>query len=208
MSEHTNWLEGENFLKKTDKAFAALIGQYGHCALLPVAREKYYVTLIKCILSQQVASGVFQEIFSAFAGLYGENPSPEEILAAPVSALRSCGIAGQKVGYIKDLSTHIVEGKIDPDQFSQMNDSAIIKQLTEIKGLGRWTAEIFLILALNRPDVLPADDFGLQKAIKEVFSLPSVPQKRGQITAFAEKWRPWRSLATWYLWRKFDEGCA
>ncbi|MDR2007167.1 MAG: hypothetical protein LBP78_08015 [Acidaminococcales bacterium] len=206
MSEHTNWTDGENYLKKTDKNLAALIDKYGHCTLLPVAREKYYITLIKCILSQQVASDVFQRIFSVFTASYGENPSPDAILAAPASEVEACGVSRLKINYIKDLSRHIIEGKIDPSKFSQMSDAAIVKQLTEIKGLGRWTAEIFLILALNRPDVLPADDFGLQKAIKEVFSLPAVMQKRSQMMAFAEKWRPWRSLATWYLWREFDGG--
>jgi DNA-3-methyladenine glycosylase II len=117
----------------------------------------------------------------------------------------ACGVSATKVNYIKDLSSHIIDGKINLAEFTGMGDAAIIKQLMEIRGFGRWTAEIFLILALNRPDVLPADDFGLQKAIKEVFSLPAIMQKRGQVVEFAEPWRPWRSLATWYLWQKFDD---
>ena len=205
MSQQSIWLEGENFLKNTDPRLALLVDKYGHCNLTPVAPEQYYSTLVKGIISQQVANDVSQAFFKAFTDTYSLTPAPEKILVAPLAELTSCGFSLQKAGYIKELSQAIIDKKVTLEDFPNMPDSTIIRQLSQVKGFGRWTAEIFLILALNRPDVLPADDFGLKKAITLLCNLPSVPQKRSQINTLAEGWRPWRSLATWYLWQSFAE---
>lgn len=205
MSNITNWTDGEKFLASIEPIFADLIIKYGSCTLQPIAKEQYYLTLIKGILSQQVSSEVSQKFFQAFTNIFGQNPEPEQLLNASIEKITTCGCNEQKAQYIKDLSKNILENKITLDSFSEMDDSAIIKQLTEVKGFGRWTAEIFLILALNRPNVLPADDFGLKKAMQLLFELPSIPQKRSQVSKIADNWSPWRSLATWYLWQYFAE---
>lgn len=203
MTKQENWLEGEQYLKTVSPVFAFLIEKYGHCNLQPVLPERYYATLVKGILAQQVASDVSQNLFAAFTRVFGPVPDAQQILDASEDQFINCGISGQKIQYVKDLSQNIINGNITPDKFDDMDDNAIIKQLSSVRGLGRWTAEIFLILALGRPDILPADDFGLKKAVKMLFNLQQLPQKRSQLTSLAEPWRPWRSLATWYLWQSF-----
>jgi len=205
MSNTTNWTEGERFLAAISPVFAELINKYAPCTLEPIEPKKYYITLIKGILSQQVSSEVSQKFFQAFITIFGENPTPKKLSETPSEEIIACGCNEAKAQYIKDLSKSIVEGTITLDKFDEMDDNAIIKQLTEVKGFGRWTAEIFLILALNRPNVLPADDFGLKKALQILFKLPAIPQKRSQVTKIAEAWVPWRSLATWYLWQYFAD---
>lgn len=205
MPLQTDWTRGEDFLKKTDKVFAQLIEKYGSCTLKPVLPNRYFPTLVKGIVAQQVANDVSQNIFAAFTRIYGPEPKPEELIAAKNEDMEECGLSLQKIQYIKDLSQSVIDKKINLNKFEEMDDNAIIKQLTNVRGLGRWTAEVFLILALGRADVLPADDFGLKKAIKELFALEQMPQKRSQITSIAEPWRPWRSLATWYLWQGFAD---
>lgn len=199
------WTEGEAYLKESDPIFIHLIKDYGPCTLEPIFEKDYYTTLLKGILSQQVASDISQKLFTAFAERFGNDPDPEAILAAPVSELKECGVPDLKMQYIKDLSEHVLTGKIKFSEFKDMDDNAIIRQLTEVRGLGRWTAELFLILALCRTDVLPAEDFGLKKAMAALLKLPQIPQKRGQVNNLAETWRPWRSLAVWYFWQYFSD---
>ena len=197
------WLAGEAHLRQVDPVFGRLADKYGCCSISPLPPESYYSTLIKGIIAQQVASDVSQALYSSFTRVFGDFPAPETLAGASDESVRACGVTAQKIQYIKDLSRHIVNGKIALEQLALLDDAAVIKQLTQVKGLGRWTAELFLILALARPDVLPADDFGFKKSLKDNFHLPAIPQKRGQIAALAEPWRPWRSLAAWYLWRDF-----
>ena len=197
------WLAGEKFLRQVSPVFNHLADRYGHCAITPLPPEDYYSALIKGIISQQVASDVSQDIFLSFTGTFGTAPAPNAIIRACEESFLACGVAGPKIQYIKDLSRHIADGKIDLAQLNRLDDTAVIKQLTMVKGLGRWTAELFLILALARPDILPADDFGFKKAMKDNFKLPVIPQTRGQVAALTAAWRPWRSLAAWYLWQDF-----
>ena len=205
MARQIDWQAGEEHLQKMHPVFSCLIEKYGHCTLRPVLPERYYATLIKGILAQQVASDISQNLFTSFTRTFGPAPDAEQILDAGNDQLKGCGISEQKIQYINDLSQNIKERKIIPEEFDMLDDNAIIKQLSNIRGLGRWTVEIFLILALNRQDVLPADDFGLKKAAQVLFDLPQLPQKRSQLTALSESWRPWRSLATWYLWQSFTD---
>jgi DNA-3-methyladenine glycosylase II len=206
MPDEDKWLAGEEFLRTGEPVFSFLMEKYGHCTLSALPPEKYYATLLKGVLAQQVAEDVGHKLFLSFSARYGEQPAPQDILASPAADFKACGIIEPKISYIRDLSRHILEKKIDLGQFPKLDDNTIVKQLSGIKGLGRWTAEIFLILALNRQDVLPADDFGLKKAMKDLFGLSALPQKRSQVTAVAEAWRPWRSLAAWYLWQSFADG--
>ena len=199
------WTDGENHLKNSDPLFNQLIKDYGPCTLLPIAEDDYYITLLKGILAQQVANDVSQKLFASFTECFGTHPDPEKIASSSYAELKACGVPDLKVQYIKDLSQHVLSGKINLSGFKDMDDNSIIRQLTEVRGLGRWTAELFLILGLCRPDVLPAEDFGLKKSMSLLLKLPQVPQKRSQVTELTEPWKPWRSLATWYMWQYFAD---
>ena len=194
-----DWQPGEDYLKNLDPFFAHLIETTGPCDLQPVAPDQYFTALVRGIISQQLAPDVAAAIFSRVAEHFQHNLQPDRLLAAPEAALKDLGLSPQKAGYLRDLSTRIVDGSIKLDALADLPDADIIRQLTEVKGVGRWTAEMFLILALSRPDVLPAEDFGLQKAVKLWQKLDKLPGRR-ELNIISEPWRPWRSLAVWHLW--------
>ena len=129
--------------------------------------------------------------------------SPERVATRAIPALRGCGLSQRKAEYLADLATHFASGRLDPRQWKKLDDEALIAALVDVKGIGRWTAEMFLMFHELRPDVLPVDDIGLQRAIADHYNggerLP-----REAMFAAADLWRPWRSVATWYLWRSLD----
>ena len=128
---------------------------------------------------------------------------PAAVAAAPVDALRACGLSQRKTEYLSDLAGHFVAGRLDPRRWKQMDDEALIAALVDVKGIGRWTAEMFLIFHELRPDVLPVDDIGLQRAIALHYH-GGERVDAAAIRALAVRWQPWRSVATWYLWRSLD----
>ncbi len=194
-----DWQLGEAYLTQLDPFFAQLIETTGPCRLQPVAPEQYFAALVRGIISQQVAPQVAEEIITRVAVYFQHNLQAERLLAAPEGDLRNLGLAPQKVGYLRDLSERIVQGAINLNTLADLPDADIIRQLTAVKGVGRWTAEMFLIFALARPDVLPAEDFGLQKAVKLWQKLTALPGRR-ELNLISERWHPWRTLAVWYLW--------
>ena len=194
-----DWQLGEAYLKNLDPFFARLIEAAGPCALQPVEQRQYFAALVRGIISQQVAPQVAEEILTRLTEYFQRNIQPEQFLTAPDGELKAMGLSPQKISYLRDLSNRIVDGSIKLSELPNMDDADIIRQLTEVRGVGRWTAEMFLILALGRPDVLPAEDFGLQKAVKLWHKLDKLPGRR-ELNIITEPWRPWRSLATWYLW--------
>ncbi len=194
-----DWQSGEEYLKQLDPFFAQLIEATGPCRLQPVAPEQYFAALVRGIISQQVAPQVAEELIARVSAYFQHDLQPEPLLAAPEDALKGLGLSPQKVGYLRDLSNCIVKGAIKLTALADLPDAEIIRQLTAVKGVGRWTAEMFLILALARPDVLPAEDFGLQKAVKLWHKLDKLPGRR-ELNLISEPWHPWRTLAVWYLW--------
>ncbi len=161
-----------------------------------------FTTLVDAIVSQQIsvkaAAAIMNRLLQAVGTL-----TPPNLLALTPEELRALGLSGQKVRYVLDLATKVHEGSIDLEHLPQLDDEAIITQLTQVKGIGRWTAEMYLIFALGRPDVLPVDDLGLRQGVQRAFALETMP-KAAQIRALAESWRPYRSVATWYLWRSLS----
>ena len=129
--------------------------------------------------------------------------SPERVLASSTPLLRSCGLSQQKVSYIRDLSQHFVSGKLKPRGFHAKTDEELIKLLCDVRGIGPWTAEMFLIFHLNRPDVYPLQDIGLIRAIEKTYRGGESVSKK-ELIALGDTWRPWRTVATWYLWRSLD----
>lgn len=162
-------------------------------------------SLVDSICGQQLSVKAAASIAARVAALVpGEaRPGPREILATPDDTLRACGLSGAKTRYVKDLAARWLDGTLRPDRFPEMPDEALIEELTQVKGIGRWTAEMVLIFTLGRPDVLPVDDLGLRVAVQRAYGLPERP-KRAELVAIGEPWRPFRSAATLYLWRSLN----
>jgi DNA-3-methyladenine glycosylase II len=202
-----NWSVAQKRLER-DPVMRDIMAAVGRCTLS--TRRDHFVLLCKSIYSQQISAAVAAVLFGRFREKFpGKRPTPERVLKLlseeDASRLQGCGLSRQKRLYLIDLSRHFLDGKIPSRRLSRMSDEEVIKSLTAVKGIGRWTAEMFLIFVLNRPDVLPVDDLGLQRAVKSAYRLSRWP-KASKMTKIAEPWRPYRTLATWYLWRAADAG--
>lgn len=197
------WHAGHRHLRKADPGLRDIIKAVGPCTLKP--RRDYFVVLCKSIFSQQISTKVAAVLFGRFCDQFPcRRPTPARVIklltTADPETIRACGLSRQKQAYILDLAEHFATGKLPTVRFSRMDDEAIIEALDDVKGIGRWTAEMFLIFVLNRPDVFPVDDLGLRKGVQRLHGLPSMPTTK-QLAPYGERWRPYRSLATWYLWR-------
>lgn len=192
------------FLQK-DPDLATIMNNVGEYKLK--RKNQHFSVLVESIISQQIATNAAEAIFNRFKKLYPKFPTASEILSTRKSKLRAVGLSGMKIEYLKDLARHIEEGKLNMKTFSKMKDEEVIAQLTQVKGIGRWTAEMFLIFSLGRQDVFPVDDLGLRKGVQMLFSLPEIPKPK-EVEKLGEKWKPYRTIVTWYLWKslqKFDK---
>ena len=192
------------FLRK-DPVLADIIGTVSEFKLKK--KSQHFAVLVESIISQQLATSAADAIFKRFKGLYPKFPTASEVLATRKSKLRTVGLSGMKVEYLKDLAKHVDTGKLDMKAISKMGDEDVIVQLTQVKGIGRWTAEMFLIFSLGRMDVFPVGDLGLRRGVQMAFSLKEMPKPK-ETEKFGDRWRPYRSVATWYLWKslqKFDK---
>lgn len=195
------WQEAEAHLSAADEFIGSLIARYGPCTLK--TRDDYFTQLCKSIVSQQLATKAAAAIFERFAVHYGHVPTAEEVAATPREKLRELGLSQQKITYMYDLAAKVLDGHISLASFTSLPDEEVISQLVTVKGIGVWTAQMFLIFALNRPDVLPTDDFGVRKAMMLGYCLEAMPKKQ-EMEMLAKPWRPWRSIASWYLWRSLE----
>jgi DNA-3-methyladenine glycosylase II len=169
-------------------------------------RHDPFQSLLESIIYQQLAGAVASIIYKRFIKYYNDViPLPSQILSTPDAILKiKVGLSSKKIEYLKDLSIRIADHRLDLNLLYTMTDEDIINQLTEVKGIGRWTAEMFLIFCLGRPDVLPVGDLGIRKAIQRVYSLPELPTP-STILAISQPWKPYRSVATWYLWKSMSK---
>jgi DNA-3-methyladenine glycosylase II len=170
-------------------------------------RNHHFSVLVESIISQQLATSAAEAIFKRFKDLYPKFPTASEILSTRKSKLRLVGLSGMKIEYLKDLARHVEQGRLDMKSLGKMSDEDVIASLTQVKGIGRWTAEMFLIFSLGRQDVFPADDLGLRKGVQRVFSLPDIPKPK-EVEKIGQRWKPHRTIVTWYLWKslqKFDK---
>jgi len=196
--------DAAKFLRK-DPVLSDIIGTVGEFKLKK--KSQHFEVLVESIISQQLATGAADAIFKRFKGLYPEFPTAAEVIATRKSKLRTVGLSGMKVEYLKDLAKHVETGKLDMKAISKMDDEDVIAQLTQVKGIGRWTAEMFLIFSLGRMDVFPVGDLGLRRGVQIAFSLKEMPKPK-ETEKFGDRWKPYRSVATWYLWKslqKFDK---
>jgi DNA-3-methyladenine glycosylase II len=186
-------------LQTRDPVLRRIIARVGPCGLKPYPR--YFITLCDSIISQQLSGRVAEVIFNRFARLYPRGrPTPTLVAATPVTRLRTAGLSGQKARYLKELARGFTGGRIRPRRFARQSNEEIIRTLTTIHGIGRWTAEMFLMFSLNRPDVLPVDDLGIQKAIQRWYGFRQLPAA-ATIRKVGRPWHPYETIACWYLWR-------
>ncbi len=195
------WEQACAELMKQDRILKKLIPKIGPGFLR--TRGDAFSTLARSIVGQQISVVAAQSVWNKVLIALKNKVSPKTILALPIENLRACGLSGRKVEYIRDLAAHFDSGQLHADQWRGMEDEAIIKELSAIRGVGRWTAEMFLIFNLVRPNILPLDDAGLIKAISlNYFS--GEPVSRHEAREVAANWAPWRTVATWYMWRSLD----
>jgi len=171
-----------------------------HPGVYMMVRGEPFMTLARAICGQQISVKAAQSVWNRVVVCLEEKITPEAVVATARKKLRACGLSDRKTEYIADLAQHFVDGKIHPQRWPEMDDEAIIAELVDVRGIGRWTAEMFLMFNLLRPDVFPLDDLGLQKALRLSYRKKSLKSMK----ALGETWRPWRSVATWYLWRSLD----
>jgi DNA-3-methyladenine glycosylase II len=163
-----------------------------------------YGTLVRSITGQQLSTKAAATIYGRLTELYGgRTPTPQEIIATDPQQLRAAGLSNAKAAYLRDLAEHVVDGDLPVDRLAEMPDEKVIEVLTAIKGLGRWTVDMFLMFHLGRPDVLPVGDLGIRKAIQIHYGLKELP-KAAEMEQIAEPWRPHRTLASLYLWESLD----
>jgi len=177
-----------------------LIPQFGAEALQ--TRGDPFITLARSIVGQQVSVKSAASIWKRFSALL-QDITPAQLLLLKVDDMRGAGLSARKVDYLVDLALHFTENRLHVQQWEQMDDESIITELTAIRGIGRWTAEMFLIFYLLRPNVLPLDDAGLLKGISESY-FSGDPVSRSDAREVAEAWKPWCTVATWYIWRSLD----
>jgi len=194
------WRRATRELGASDPVLGALIVRYKGLTLS--SRGDAFQTLARSIIGQQISVKAAQSVWLRFATAVGEI-QPKNVLQLSVEQLRACGLSGQKVNYLRDLSARFAEGAIDTGRWHEMDDEDLIDELTEVKGIGRWTAEMFLIFYLTRPDVFPLADIGLQRAMELHYNKGRKLSDR-RIASLGRLWSPWRSVATWYLWRSLD----
>jgi DNA-3-methyladenine glycosylase II len=189
-------------LARRDPRLGAVIKRIGACALAERQRKDHLNALVGAIVSQQLSTKAAATIFGRFLALFEneEGLTAAAIAAQSDEALRGAGLSGQKVGYLRDLSARISDRRLNLDELESLPDEQVIERLTAVKGFGRWTAEMFLMFRLHRPDVLPAGDLGIVNAVQRLYGLRKRPDAK-RILKLGEAWKPYRSVASWYLWQ-------
>ncbi|MGI8834193.1 MAG: DNA-3-methyladenine glycosylase family protein [Nitrososphaeraceae archaeon] len=192
------------YLSKADPQLAGVIKTVGKYSIK--IRTNAFQSLVESIIYQQLAGNAANIIYTRFIKHYNNVlPKPMQIISTSDIELKSkIGLSSNKVQYLKDLSIKVEQGKINLELLSTMSDEEVIAELTLVKGIGRWTAEMFLIFCLGRPDILPVTDLGIRKAVHKLYSLPELP-KPAEILAISQPWRPHRTVATWYLWKSLSK---
>jgi len=183
-----------------DRVMAGLIARYPDAIL--ANRGDPFQTLVRAIVGQQISIKAADSIWARFAAL-AEDIAPQRIAILEADALAACGLSRRKVEYVQDLAGHFIDGRIAPKRWQRTDDEAVIAELIDVRGIGRWTAEMFLIFYLRRADVWPLDDIGLQKAAALHYLDGARPPPK-RLREIGERFAPWRTVATWYLWRSLD----
>lgn len=197
-----NWNKAELYLQQADTRIARIINIVGACELVP--NEGGFSGLSSSIIGQQLSNHVANIIRERFRKLFeNEKPVPDILLKLDDSVLRSAGMSFQKIKYLRGLANSIESGELNFSELREMENEDAIRKLTQVHGIGRWTAEMYLLFTLNRADLLPLGDAAIEAAMKKLYSLPEKQWKKPAIE-ISQKWRPWRSVACWYLYKYHD----
>ena len=194
-------------LASADPTMAALIERMGKLDIATRLRRRQeerpadaYGALLRAIVGQQLSTKAARTIYLRVLDLFGgSTPSPEQLLEASEEDLRGCGLSGRKTEYVRDLARHVLGGELELDRLEELEDEQVIEEIVAVRGLGRWTAEMFLLFHLQRPDVLSGGDLGIRKAVQVEYGLEEMPTPT-RVLEIGEPWRPYRSLASLYLW--------
>ena len=191
-----------------DPVMAALVERIGpldHAARRRGRPDDAYAALVRTIVGQQLSTKAARTIYARLVGLFGDNPpTPAELIAAEEADLRAAGLSRQKIGYLRDLAHRVHLGELELDILHELADEEVAARITAVKGLGQWSADMFLMFHLRRPDVLPVGDLGIRRAVEKAYGLPALPEA-DDLRTLAAPWRPWRTLACLYLWKLLDE---
>lgn len=191
-------------LRKSDPRIAKVIEQVGACRFETRATGTHFDALVRAIVYQQLSGKAAATILGRILAIYDDrHPAPEELLATPDDRLRAAGLSRQKLSYLRDLARHVVDGSLPLDRIEELDDEAVIEKLTAVKGIGRWSAQMFLMFRLGRPDVLPDIDLGIRKGLQRAYRMRTLPPPR-KVQQIGARWSPYATYACWYLWRSID----
>ncbi len=194
------WRKATKELAANDAVLKKLVKDYPEITM--TSRGDPFSTLARSIVGQQISVKAAQSVWNRVMEEVGDM-TPKKMLRKTEPKLRACGLSGRKVIYLQDLARHFHEGLLDPDKWNHEDDEIVITELTQVNGIGRWSAEMFLMFHLLRPNVLPLADIGLQRAMEKHYN-KGKPLTKIKMTKIAEAWQPWRSVSTWYMWRSLD----
>lgn len=194
------WVEAERFLSK-DKYIGPLIKKHGPCKIKPSKKKDYFYDLVDAICSQQLSGKAAATILNRVRVGLGNDVSPIKILKVKDEKFRSWGLSWAKIKYIKDLSQKVKSREVEIEKLNRLPDEEVIKELVSVKGIGRWTSEMFLMFSLAREDVFPVDDLGINKGVEKLLKKRVSSQKMAE---FSLRWKPYRTAASWYIWRSLD----
>ncbi len=189
---------------RVDKQLARVIAAVGPPDLRRGRpRQEHFPELVRAVCYQQLAGAAARAIHGRFLDLFDDGPTPEAVLAMPVRRIRAAGLSASKTRTIRDLAQRVVDGEVELERVARLSDDKIVQELTSVWGIGRWTAEMFLIFQLGRLDVWPVDDFGVRKGFGRIHRLDPAPTAR-ELEPLGERYRPYRTVAAWYCWRAAD----
>jgi DNA-3-methyladenine glycosylase II len=199
----TDYARARRHLARRDPIIRELMRAHGKCGLADAQHADPFGALLQAIVSQQLSTKAARTIYLRLAALFDGAPTPRALARLTDGELRAAGLSSQKLRYMRDLASKVEDGTVPLHALDAMNDDDVIAALTQVKGIGRWTAEMFLMFRLHRPDVLPVDDLGIVKAVQKAYRLRKEPSA-ARLQAIGEVWRPYRSVACWYLWRSLN----
>lgn len=203
----TDWTPAISHLRAADPRLAALIERHGHPTIAP--RKDPIQSLARAIVGQQLSTTAANTIWGRFVALYSNGkakakfPTPAQILSTDDTKLRAAGLSGAKAAAIKDLARHVIEKKLVPAHLPKLDDAGVSAMLLPVRGIGPWSVDMFLMFFLARPDVLPVGDLGIRKGMQKHFGLKKLPEAKRMIE-LATPWRPYRTIASWYMWRLLE----
>lgn len=194
------WKKAEKYLSQ-DKYIKPLIKKYGPCRIKPNKKGDYFKDLVRAIVGQQLSMKAAASIYARVETRLDKKITPENILKKRVETLRGCGLSYSKINYLKDLSSKVKNKEVEINKMDKLSDEKVLEELISVKGIGRWTAEMFLMFSLARADIFPIDDLGIRNGMKKLVNNRMTPEK---MIEFAKRWKPYRSIASWYIWRSLE----